>query len=137
MSEVVVELERRFLPKLAEVARQIERDFSAVRARSWSAPVGSATAYQGHTVGLACLFPGAPANVPDGLGLDISVRHLTAAPELAGAYVAWHHPSGACEIDLFEAPVPYSAEALAALDARFGELIEAVRQAVNRGRPPE
>ena len=136
MSEVVAELERRLLPRLAEAAQQIERDFPAARARPWSAPVGSATEYQGHTVGLVCYFPDASADMPDSLGLDISVRHLTTAPELAEAYVAWNHPSGSCEIDLFESPVPYSTEALAALEARLGELVEAVRRAVGRGRPP-
>src|SRR5436305_1626568 len=83
---VVAELERRLLPRLAEAARQIERDFPAARARPWSAPVGSATEYQGHTVGLDCWFPDAPAEMPDGLGLDIGVRHLTTAPEQAEAY---------------------------------------------------
>ena len=94
MAEVVAELERRFLPQLAEAAHQIERDFPPARARPWSAPVGSATANQGHTVGLECWFPDAPSDMPDSLGLDISVQHLTTTPELAEAYVAWNHPSG-------------------------------------------
>jgi hypothetical protein len=136
VSEVVAELERRVLPQLGEAARQIERDFPAARARPWSAPVGSATAYQGHTVGLECYFPDAPADRPDSLGLEISVWHLTTAPELAEAHVVWNHPSGACEIDLVESPVPYSAEALAAVEGQLGELVEAVRRAVARGKPP-
>ncbi len=136
MSPVVAELENRLLPRLAEAARQIEQDFAPVRARSWSAPVGSLTEYQGHTVGLECYFPDAPPDAPGSLGLDISVRHLSTAPELAGAYVAWNSPSGACEIDLIEQPVPYSAEALTSLEARLGELIAAVRRAVGRGKPP-
>jgi hypothetical protein len=135
VSEVVAELERRFLPRLAEAARHIERDFPAVRARPWSAPVGSATEYQGHAVGLECYLPDAPADMPDSLGLEVGVRHLTTAPELAEACVAWDHPSGACEIDLLESPVPYSAEALAAVEGRLGELVEAVRRAVARGKP--
>jgi hypothetical protein len=136
VSPVVAELENRLLPRLAEAARQIEQDFAAVRARSWSAPVGSLAEYQGQTVGLECYFSDAPPDAPDSLGLDITVRHLTTAPELAEAYVAWNSPSGACEIDLIEHPVPYSAEALAGLEARFGELIAAVRRAVARGKPP-
>ena len=136
MSEVVAELERRFLPKLAEAGRQIERAFPAVRARPWSASVGSATAYQGHTVGLECYIPNAPPDMPDSLGLEVGVRHLTTAPELAEAYVAWNHPSGACEIDLMESPVPYSATAIAAVEGRLGELVEAMRRAVARGMPP-
>jgi hypothetical protein len=136
VSEVVAELERRFLPRLGEAARQIERDFPAARVRLWSGAVGSATDYQGHTVGLECYFPDAAADMPDSLALEISVQHLTTAPELAEAYVAWNHPSGACEIDLVESPVPYSAEALAAVEGRFGELVEAVRRAVARGKPP-
>jgi hypothetical protein len=136
VSEIVVELERRLFPQLAEAARRIERDFPAVRARPWSAPVGSATAYQGHTVGLECYLPNARANLPDSLGLEVGVRHLTTAPELAEAYVTWNHPSGVCEIDLLGCPVPYSAEALAAVEGRLGEMVEAVRRAVARGRPP-
>jgi hypothetical protein len=136
VSPVVVELERRLLPRLADAVRQIERDFPPVRARSWSGPVGSSTDYQGHTVGLECYFPGARPDAPDSLGLDISVRHLSTSPELAEAHVAWNHPSGACEIDLIGTPVPYTAEALAGLEARFAELIAAVRCAVGRGEPP-
>ena len=136
VSPVVAELENRLLPRLAEAARQIEQDFTPVRTRSWSAPVGSLTEYQGHTVGLECYFSDAPPDAPDSLGLDISVRHLTTAPELAEAYVAWNSPSGTCEIDLIEHPVPFSSEALASLEARFGELIAAVRRAVCRGKPP-
>ena len=137
MSEVVAELERRFLPRLAEAARQIERDYPPVGARPWSAPVGTATECQGHTVGLECWFPDTPADMPDSLGLDITVWHLTTSPELYQAYVAWNHPSGACEIDLIESPIPYSPTALAALEDQFGELVAAVRRAVARGEPPD
>ena len=67
--------------------------------------------------------------------LEIGVRHLTTEPELAEAYVAWNSPSGACEIDLLDSPVPYSPEALARLECDLGELIAAVRRAVARGKP--
>ena len=46
VSEVVAELERRLLPRLAEAARQIERDFPPVGARPWSGPSGSLTDFQ-------------------------------------------------------------------------------------------
>jgi hypothetical protein len=133
VSDVVAELERRLLPYLTEAARQIELDFPAARARASSTPVGSLTEYQGHTVWLECWFP--DGGVPDGLGLAVTVRHLTTAPELDQAYVAWDHPSGACEIDLIQSPIPYSTESLAALEGRLGELVAAVRRAVSRGKP--
>jgi hypothetical protein len=137
VSDVVAELERRLLPRLTEAARRIERDFTPVGARPWSGPVGSLTEYQGHTVGLMCWFPDAPTDMPDSLGLDISVRHLTTVPELCAAYVAWDHPSGACEIDLIESPIPFSPAALDALEDRLEELVAAVRLAVGRGKPPD
>ncbi len=133
MSQVVAELERRFLPRLAEAGREIERDFPPVRARPWSAPVGSLTEYQGHVIGLECWLPNTPPNRPDCVGLEIGVRHLTTTPELAEAYVAWSE--GRCEIDLLASPVPYSQSTVSAVEERLGELVMALRAAVGRGEP--
>jgi hypothetical protein len=133
VSEVVAELERRFLPRLAEAGREIERDFHPVRARPWSDPVGSLTEYQGHVIGLECWLPNCPAEWTDSVGLEIGVRHLTTAPELAEACVAWS--DGSCEVDLPGFPVPYSPSAVVALEARVGELLTALRVAVARNKP--
>jgi hypothetical protein len=133
MSEVVAEMEGRFLPRLAEVGREIERDYPKVHARLWSAPVGSLTEYQGHVIGLECWLAETPAGRPDSVGLEIGVRHLTTAPELAEAYVAW--AEGRCEIDLLASPVPYSLAAIAALEGKLGDLVGALRGAVGRGEP--
>ena len=130
---MVAELERRFLPRLAEAGRDIERDFPPARARPWSAPVGSLTEYQGHVIGLDCWLPHTPADHPDSGGLELGVRHLSTAPEWDQASGAWD--DGRCEIDRLADPVPYSPSAVAALVDRLGELVMALRAAVARGEP--
>jgi hypothetical protein len=136
VSTIVAELERRLLPQLAEVGRQIERDFPATRAHTFSCSCGSSTPLQGHVIGLSCSFP-VVGDVPDGMGLVISVRHLSSSPELDGASVDWNHPSGASEIDLIASPVPCSQDVLADIEHRLGALVEALRRGVARGKPPE
>jgi hypothetical protein len=111
---------------LQEAGRTIERDFRPVRARPWSAPVGSLTEYHGHVVGLECWIP--HTDRPDSVGLEIGVRHLTTVPEFDEAYLAWD--DGQCEISLLSEPVPYSSSAVAALEDRLSELIAALRTAL-------
>ncbi len=135
MSEVVADLERRFLPRLTEAAAGIERDFPHVRARPWSAPFGTLTDAQGHIIGLECWLSDAPPGRPDSVGLEIGVWHLTTSPELYEAYVAWSE--GRNELNVLASPVPYSPEAVAAIERQVGALVAALREAIARGEPPE
>jgi hypothetical protein len=133
VSEVVADLERRFLARLAEAGAGIERDFPHVRAKPWSAPLGSLTAAQGQVIGLECWLSDAPLGGPDSVGLEISVWHLTTIPELYDAYVAWSE--GGIELEALASPVPYSPAAVGPLESQVGSLVAALREAVARGKP--
>ena len=133
---IVEELERRFLPAFRTVAEELRREFPGIRITTWSSPVGSATSYQGHTLGIDCLFPHAPSDQSDNVGLSIGVMHLTTEPKLCDASVCWGAEAGeGCHgADLIEAPIPYSTTALDQIEAGLPLLYEALASALRN--PP-
>src|SRR5436309_1898920 len=92
VTNVVHELEQRFLPGLQKVAAEISAQFPRVKATTWSSPVGSLTDYQGHDLGIDCFLTDANSDESDNLVLSIGVRHLTTTP-LIDASVCWGCPS--------------------------------------------
>lgn len=128
-------LEERFLGRFRQYAAQLEADFAHVRATARSYSVGSLTPFQGHTICLDCFFPDASPQESDNVAIRIGVKHLTTEPMLCDASVVWGDP-GRTELDLLEEPVPFSSEAVEALEAAAPKLFEALRIAVARRRPP-
>jgi hypothetical protein len=133
---IVEELERRFLSALRSKADQLRREFPSIRINTWSSPVGCATSYQGHNLGIDCLFPKAPSDRPDNVALSIGVMHLTTQPKLCDAAVCWGAgPSEGCHnLDLIESPIPYSTAALDQIEAGLPALYEALMAALRN--PP-
>lgn len=133
---IVEELERRFLPQLCAVAEQLSREFPAVRISTWSLPVGSATSYQGHSLGIDCLFPDAPTDDADNVSLSIGVMHLTTEPKLCDAGVCWGAGAseGCLDVELIDSPIPYSVPALEQIEAGLPRLHEALTSALRN--PP-
>ena len=77
-------------------------------------------------------------NSPDDIvALQIGVMYLTTAPLLRDASVGWGHPWATLEADLLEEPVPYTAEAVAEVEQHLPELFEALKAALNRGKPSD
>ena len=133
---IVEELERRFLPAFRTVAERLRHEFPGIRITTWSSPTGSATSYQGHDLGIDCLFPDAPSDQSDNVALYIGVMHLTTEPKLCDATVCWGAGAGeGCHgTDLFDSRIPYSAAALDQVEAGLPLLYEALASALRN--PP-
>ncbi len=132
---VVRELERRFLPSLYKIAEEISREFPNVKANVRSYSVGSRTDYQGHFVGIECLFSKANTTQVDNVTLSIGVRHLPTVPEIVSADVSWGHPSGYIEAELLQVPAAINEDVLGKLENGLQELYSALRAAIERGQP--
>jgi len=137
-AEAIATLERRLLPRLQSAAQDLRREFPAVRIRTESSSVGGKTSLQGHHVAISCIVADdRPREEPDLVDLVIGIRHLTTNPELESLYVCWGHPSGHIELELLDNPIPLDDAAWAAAEAAVPKLVDAMREAIARGRPPE
>ncbi len=132
---IVQELERRFLPSLHKMAEEISREFPSVKVNVWSHSIGSRTNYQGHNIGIECLFSNANLDQVDNVALSIDVKHLTTVPEIVSADVCWGHPSGYIEAELLQVPVAFDEDVLGKLEDGLQELYSALRTAIERGQP--
>jgi hypothetical protein len=135
--DVVKDLEKRFLPMLHNMAKEINAEFPHVKTKVQSHSVGSATDFQGHSVALECCLPDVSIDQPDNIVLEITVKHINSKPEISSLDVCWGHPSG--EIELFIAPEnPECNDALFNdIEDFLPELSETLKMAIKRGRPPE
>lgn len=139
-----MELERRILPLLETAATRLRSEFPTVNIGTESHPVGSLTTLQGHMAAISCLLveiekrvPDVSRAEPDLVDLVVGVKHLTTEPQLADLYVCWGHPSGHVEIDLLPTPIVLDEAAWRLAEDAIPTLIEALRTAIRRGRPPE
>lgn len=115
--------------------RQAERQFTSAfpnfKFHVWSSSVGGATEYQGHGVGLECVFPDATDEEADCVGMSVEVWHITTQPELRQASVDWGaggHPD--IWIELLENPVHFTQAAMAQVESQFPEMVSTFRQAL-------
>lgn len=129
---LITELERRFLSKFRAVVDELRREFPSIRITTFSHSVGSATSYQGHSVGIACLFLHAPPDHADNIALSIDVMHLTSEPKLNEASVCWGAGAGpgGLEADLIDSPIPFSTAALDQVEAELPVLYRALSSAL-------
>ena len=125
---IVEVLEERLLGRLEEAATRLTRQYPRLKIQTWSAPVGSLTAYQGHDLGIDCLDPAARESEPGSVALTIGVRHLTSEPMLCTADVCWAQGGPSGGLDLLPEPVAWSLEALRSVEARLPELIESLER---------
>jgi hypothetical protein len=137
VTNVVQELEKRFLPDLQKVAEEIAEQFPRVKATVWSSPVGSLTDYQGHDLGIDCLLTDTRPEQTDNVALIIGIGHLTTTPLIDQAGICWGAPSAHVEAELFLDPIEVTAETLQELEARLPLLYDALQTAVRRGHPPD
>ena len=138
MRTVVGEMERTYLPRLRDAAAELALLHPNCQFKVWSSPIGSATTYQGHSLGLECLLPDAQDWEADSVALCITVRHLTTVPELCEAAVEWGsgaHPS--VRIEVIEKPMPATPESFAVVADHIPQLLatlgEALRAWAGRG----
>ena len=137
-SEAAKMLELRLLPILDAAAAQLRRDFPTFRISTEAHSVGRLTERQGHMIAISCLMPEIVAkDAADLVDLVVEIQHLTTEPELSDLYLCWGHPSGRIELDLLPAPVLLDEKAWQLAEQSVPVLVEALRNALLRGRPPD
>jgi len=132
----VSQLRASLLPVLRDWEQELRREYPDVAANICDTSVGSRTDWNGHIIGIECILKEAAPDLPDHLALSVSLNHLHKAPSLTDADVVWGHPSGYVEASVLPARVEFSHDQLADLIKRLPELFTALKQAIQRGRPP-
>jgi hypothetical protein len=135
----VEDLEARFLPWFRDAAEQLRLQFPNYKFMVWSSSVGGATTYQGHNLGVECLFPDAADHEADCVAAYVGVKHLTTEPQLAAVCVEWgngQHPD--VRVEFVEDDTPLDSQSMDEAASRLPELLRVFRAAVDawlsRGR---
>jgi hypothetical protein len=123
------------LPILQTWEHELRREYPDVMMNIYDWPVGKLTDWQGHDIGIDCMFKNAAPEWPDNLPLSVSLKHLHKTPSIDSAEVVWGHPSGYVEASVLPASVEFSPDRLVELIERLPELFTALKQAIRRGRP--
>src|SRR5262245_30654730 len=87
----VSQLRASLLPILQIWEQELRRDYPDVVTNIYDLPVGSHTDWNGHNIGIDCLFGEAAPDSPDNLALLVSLKHVHKAPSLVSADVVWGH----------------------------------------------
>jgi hypothetical protein len=123
------------LPILQIWEQELRREYPDVTINIYDWSVGSRTDWNGHSIGIDCIFKKAAPDSPDNLALEVSLKHVHKAPSLVSADVVWGHPSGYVEASVLPECVEFSPDHFAELIKRLPELFPALKQAIRRGRP--
>lgn len=141
MNNLVKTLEVQYLPLLKKLRDKLSSQYPNLRFNTFYSRSGSETPFQGHSIGLECIFPKQPPNLSDNVGFEICVCHRTAHPRLM-ADVVWGYPSGYPEAALTDEwrtsedwPIVTS-DTLDWLAKSFASLCQSFEEAVRRGQPP-
>jgi hypothetical protein len=133
--DALTQMRVKILPMLQSWTQSLKADHPRIAVDVFDLPVGSATDYQGHTIGIACTFPPRERGEADHVALAIVLKHLHTTPKIDSADVAWGHPSGHLEVDILPAPVDFSGGRLADLIAQLPKLRDGLQRAIRRGQP--
>lgn len=129
----VSQLRASLLPTFKVWEQELRREYPDVRINIYDYSVGALTEWNGHDIGIDCIFQEAAPESPDNLALSVSLNHLQKAPSLVSAEVVWGN--GYIETCVLPASVEFSADHLAELIERLPELFTALKQAIRRGTP--
>jgi hypothetical protein len=132
----VSHLRASLLPILQAWERELRRAYPDVTTNIYDCSLGKLTDWNGHLIGIECIFKNVAPEWPDDLALLVSLKHLHETPSIDSADVVWGHPSGYVEASVLPASVEFSLDRLEELIKRLPELFTALRQAIRRGRPP-
>jgi hypothetical protein len=131
----VSQLRASLLPILQGWEQELRRGYPDVTMNIYDWPVGEVTDWQGHDIGIECMFKNAAPEWPDNVALSVSLKHLHKTPSIVSAEVVWGHPSGYVEASVLPASVEFSPDCLVELIERLPELFTVLEQAIRRGRP--
>jgi hypothetical protein len=137
MHPLVKQLEGIFLAHLDRLAIELRQQYPGLTFTIWSTPTGTLTDYQGHDLGIECIFKRDSKTHAENVALMVEMCHLTSAPRLMGE-VVWSQGSDHSDTSwrewrlMNEWPVA-SQEAVSDLESTFPELISAYRKAVAQG----
>ncbi|MDX3970107.1 MAG: hypothetical protein QHD01_26385 [Bradyrhizobium sp.] len=135
MMDPTSQLRARLMPILQRWEQELRRDNPNLTTNIYDWPVGELTTWQGHDIGIDCLFKNVAPEWPDNVALSVSLKHLDKSPSLHSADVVWGHPSGYVEASLLPTSVEFSPNHLAKVIEGLPELFTALKQAIRRGRP--
>jgi hypothetical protein len=88
-SPIVQELETTFQPLFDEARQRLASEYPEFSFETWSSSVGGATSYQGHDIGIECVFPDARPDEANCVAAQVGVWHITTNPELNSYCVTW------------------------------------------------
>jgi len=131
----VSQLRTSLLPILQSCERELKKEHPNLTTNIYDWPIGKLTSWQGHEIGIECLFKNIAPEWPDNIAFSVSLKHLNKTPSIDSADVVWGHPSGYIEASLLPASVEFSSDSLAKVDEGLPELFGALQQAIRRGRP--
>lgn len=124
----LAELEAKLLPLFREAAERIGQEHPSFKFQVFSSSVGGATAYQGHNLGLECMFPDAGDHEADCVAASVRVMHLTTEPMLSEVGVEWgsgQHPD--VRVEFVEHAAPLTQGSLDEVATRLPELFAVFR----------
>jgi len=127
----VSSLEERLLPLFSEAQVLFSNDFPSFKFNVWSSAVGSKTQYQGHNLGLECIFPDAADHEADCVAVSVGTMHLTTEPRICEACVEWgagEHPGP--QVELIPIPLPLLPEAIEDVASKVPTLLAVFRLAL-------
>ena len=127
----VAEMERVFMPLMKAAERACAAHYPAFEFNVWSSSTGGLTSYQGHDIGLECIFPNATEYEANCVALTVGAMHLTTDPKLCQASVGWgsgHAPD--VTLELLESPVALTSASLQDVANRIPELVSTFERAL-------
>ena len=131
VNDPVSQLRDRVLPIFRVWKHQLEIGHAGVAITVCDASVGSATDYQGHVLGIECVFSNAATHDTDLVALSVTLKHLRTTPLIASADVVWG--DGCIEASVLSVPTKFSIEELESLIGRLPELFDHLQKAIRRG----
>jgi len=137
MNNTVRHVEYLFQNMLETCGSELRIRYPALKFQLWSYPVGSLTTYQGHSLGIECIFPRIRVDIFDHIALSIDVCHLDSVPRINADVVS----SLACDCEISFAKGCFSSdewpsiseESLSALQKEMPNMIGAFCSAVEQG----
>ena len=132
INDLVSQLRDRVLPIFHAWKHQLEIDHASVAITICDASVGAATDYQGHVLGIECVFSNAVPNDTDLVVLSVTLKHLRTTPLIASADVVWG--DGSVEASILSTPTRFSVDEIENLIGRLPELFGHLQKAIRRGR---